>query len=221
MKYYPIMINIEGKPVTVIGAGDVAFRKIVDLLEQGACVTVIATEVGDAVMQLRENCSPERLVLKERPYREGDLAGASLVFSATNDGAVNEAVYREASDRSILINAVDDPPHCSFIVPSWFKRGDLVVSVSTGGASPSMAARIRRDLEKAIPENIEAALEAIRKARSILMNHPSFAGLDSRRRGELMKMITGDDRSVRDMVTAADDEALAALLAAAAEKGIT
>jgi precorrin-2 dehydrogenase / sirohydrochlorin ferrochelatase len=192
MGLYPILLNLEGRRVTVIGGGDVALRKVRDLLEAGAVVRVVAPEVHAELIALADDRS-DRLSLEKRGYLEGDLEGTTLVFSATSSVEVNKRVFREAEARGIFINAVDDPPNCSFIVPSMLRRGELIVAVSTGGASPALAARLRRSLEKALPENIETVLDALRAARSLLQKDPAFEAFDTMKRGALLKKITSDD----------------------------
>src|SRR3990172_3679737 len=162
MKLYPVMLNITGKKVLVIGGGDVAARKVRDLVECGAMVTVVAPSVEASITELK-NSYPENIDIVQRAYMKGDLVGALMVFSATDDDRVNRIVHHDAGELNIFINAVDDPPNCTFFVPSWFERGGLVISVSTGGVSPSMAARIRRDIEKIIPDAIEATLAALQQ----------------------------------------------------------
>lgn len=201
MKYYPIMINMHDKPAVVIGAGEVALRKVEDLLEGEARVTVIAPQVADALERLAAS-HPDRLTIHHRPYREGDLVGARLVYSATNDPSVNRRVFNEAEQRGIFVNAVDDPDNCSFIIPSSFRRDDLVVAVSTSGASPSFAARIRRMLENALPQDIGDQLTALREARILLKSHQAHAALSSDERGSLLKMVV-NRQELLDALTAA------------------
>ena len=212
MNYYPLMLNIDGMPVTVIGGGDVAYRKIKDLLEKGAVVKVIAPEICAPIKELLSVHYQKKLQILVRPYRAGDLVGARLVFSATNSADINESVYREAMDKNIFINAADDPPHCTFIVPSYFLRGDLIVAVSTSGASPAMAARIRKTIENSLPENIDSVLELMKNVRSLLMNHEVFRERSSRERGDLLKRITSEDSLLDSMLDAGDENDLVRIL---------
>lgn len=147
MKYYPILLNIKDKLVAVIGGGEVALRKIKDLLDAEARIRVISPDMHEKILELADIHS-NRMELVAREYKKGDLDGAGLAFSATNIGSVNKLVFEEAEDRNIFLNTVDDPPNCSFIIPSQVRRGDLILSLSTSGASPAMAARLRREIEK-------------------------------------------------------------------------
>lgn len=192
MNYYPIYIDIRNKLVTVIGGGGVALRKVQDLLAAGAVIRVISPEFHDGFSGLISSHG-ERIEALHRPYMHGDLKGSRLVFSATNDSAVNREVFREAEEAGIFINAVDDPPNCSFIIPSSFSKGDLSVCVSTGGASPAMSAKIRRLLEENVPDDIETILEAMKAARTLLKEDSAFCQISSPERGALLKRITAED----------------------------
>jgi len=209
--YYPVMLNLSGKRTVVVGGGEVACRKVRDLLDAGALVTVISPEVHADIEKIaREN--GEMISIEGRKYEPGDLRGASLVFSATDDSAVYREVFREAEQLNIFINAVDDPDNCSFIVPSSIRRGDLIVAVSTSGASPSLAAKIRKDIEKDIPSDIEPLLVSLRKIREILKNDVEFIHLSSSERGEIMKKLTSQNDFLRKILSADDSPALKTLL---------
>lgn len=209
MKYYPVLLNLKNKNVVVIGGGEVALRKAKDLLEAGAFIKIIAPKIHE---ELTKICGENPLWVN-REYHQGDLEGAVLVFSATDDAETNRQVFAEAEARGIFINSVDDPAHCSFIIPSSFTRGDLVVTVSTSGSSPSLAAKIRRDIEKAIPENIEEILSAMRAAREILKNNSSFSSLSSADRGDLLKKISSDDGLLHELVQHHKNRSIAEFLA--------
>lgn len=199
-KLYPVMLNLSGRRAVIIGGGAVAFRKSRDLLESDAMVTVIAPSFNEGFDSLEAEFR-DSLKLEKRPYRKGDLDGAHIVFSATDDHALNRQVYEEALEKNIFINAVDDPPHCTFTVPSSFARGDLIVAISTGGVSPSMSARIRRDIEKVIPGSIVDMLEALKSARSLLQNNAEFNTLSSEQRGSILKQIVMNDELLGELVT--------------------
>jgi len=197
MKYYPIFIDLKGGHVTVIGGGDVALRKVHDLIEAGALVTVVSPEVHPEIERMA--AEKDNPIVIRRSYHPGDLEGAILAFSATDDQEINGAVFREAAERRIFINAVDDPENCSFIVPSSFTRGDLTVAVSTGGASPAMAAKVRRLLERSLPDNIGDILEALKEARAMLKDDPRFRGLDTVKRGGVLKAVVANDRLLEEL----------------------
>lgn len=163
-KYYPIFLNIKDRLSVVVGGGSVAERKVLSLLECGARVKLISPE---ATVKLRELADKGKIHWEKRPYQRGDLTGAFLVIAATNDPKVQEAIFQEAEERSIPCNVVDKPNLCSFIVPSTIKRGGFVLAISTGGASPALARRIREILEREFSPDFElyvSLMGAIREA---------------------------------------------------------
>lgn len=203
MKLYPVMVNMEGRLAVVVGGGEVAARKVADLLDSGAKVKVISPRFNEEILANKKNSCLELL---KREYEYGDLDGAALVFSATNDRSVNELVFMEAEGRNIFINAVDDPDNCSFYVPSFTRKGDFLFALSTGGASPAYAARIRRELEKQIPQEIDILLDKLRRAREILKNEEVFSELESPERGEILKKLANSDELLDSLKCCGDDE---------------
>jgi precorrin-2 dehydrogenase/sirohydrochlorin ferrochelatase len=177
------------------------------LLETGAKVTVIAPEIHDGFNQLVLEYG-DRVELVKDKYKSGSLENYSLVFSATNSTEVNNSVYNEAHAKNIFINAVDDPPNCSFFIPSFIRRGDLILSLSTSGSSPAFAARLRRALEGHVPENIEQILSTLAEVRKILKKAQSFSLLDTKKRGELLKRIANDDKLLDEMLNASTENKL-------------
>ncbi|MFN3533090.1 MAG: bifunctional precorrin-2 dehydrogenase/sirohydrochlorin ferrochelatase [Candidatus Brocadia sp.] len=141
-KYYPIFLNIQDKKCVVVGGGNVAWRKVCSLKDAGAKVTVVSPEFCP---ELEKEAGIERIKQK---YDAKFLKEAVLVVASTDDGEVNKKIYYDAVERGILVNVVDRPEFCSFIVPSSIMRGDLCISISTGGASPALARNIREFLEK-------------------------------------------------------------------------
>lgn len=207
MGLYPVLLNMERKTAAVVGGGEVALRKINDLLEAGARVRVISPRMHARIEDLARS-RPREVDLVRREYREGDLDGALLAFAAADDTAVNRRVFEEAGRRGIFVNAVDDPPNCTFYVPSFIRKGDLILAVSTGGASPAYAARVRRMLENNLPGNIETVLEAMREARSLLQTGPEFSGLTSEERGEALRRIAHDDSLIEGLLRARSEKSL-------------
>jgi precorrin-2 dehydrogenase/sirohydrochlorin ferrochelatase len=148
MSLFPIFLKLTGRRSVVIGAGHLAESKIASLRAADAAVTVIAPDVSDAITEQAES---GELTLLRRSYQQGDLAGAFLVVAATDDPAVNRAVFAEATASGVLCNAVDDPPFCDFYFPSVVRRGDLQIAISTAGASPALAQRLRKELNAQLP----------------------------------------------------------------------
>ncbi|HEV3476216.1 MAG TPA: bifunctional precorrin-2 dehydrogenase/sirohydrochlorin ferrochelatase [Rubrobacteraceae bacterium] len=155
---YPIFLDLSGRRCVVVGGGGVADRKARKLLQARAEVVVISPEVGAEL----ESVAVE---IHRREYREGDLEGAYLAFAATNVRKVNAAVAREAKERGILVNVADSPSEGDFALPSTLRRGRLQVAVSTGGASPTLARRIRGELEEAFGPEWAGIVEEFDRAR--------------------------------------------------------
>ncbi len=163
--YYPAFLNLRAVSCVVVGGGNVAVRKVNDLLMAGASVKVIAPDAG---LMLKAMAQERCLELIPREYRDGDLEGARLVISATDDPQVNRAVAAEARRVGAWVNVVDDPSLCDFIVPALVRRGDLVVAISTGGKSPAMARALRIEMEELLGPEYEIALNIIHGLRTEL-----------------------------------------------------
>ncbi|MFT7286912.1 MAG: uroporphyrin-III C-methyltransferase/precorrin-2 dehydrogenase/sirohydrochlorin ferrochelatase [Halieaceae bacterium] len=148
LEYLPINLRLREQPVVLIGAGVVAARKARFLLGAGAVLKVVAPQQDSAFAAL---AATHALDWRPRLYQPGDLAGAVLVIAATPERAVNEAVYREASERGIPVNVVDSPDLCSFIFPAIVDRSPLTVAISSGGASPVLARSVRSRIEAMLP----------------------------------------------------------------------
>jgi len=157
MRYYPVFLDIAGKPAVVIGGGHIALQKVQGLLDAGADVTVVSPEL---LPELQDLVSKGRLSHVPRGYQPGDLEGFALAFVATDDRSVNAEVTKEARERRVLVNAVDDPPNCDFIMPSIVRKGDLIVAISTSGGSPAMARKFREQVEEFFSEE-DAGLLAL------------------------------------------------------------
>lgn len=145
MSYYPINLDITGKICLVVGGGNVAYRKIRSLLGGNGRVTVISPE---AIPEIRLLAKRNELTYCEREYRRGDLAGAVLVFAATNCPDTQELVREEASKIGVLLNSADSPDECDFQVPAKVRRGELLITISTGGGSPAISRMVRMELEE-------------------------------------------------------------------------
>lgn len=141
---YPICLRLAGKRVLLIGAGTIAEGRALQLLETGARLRMIAPAATDT---LRRLAAEGRLELLERAYAPGDAAGHAVVFVATDDRRVSEAVAEETRALGIWLNAADEPDLCDFTLPSVGRRGPITVAVSTQGHSPALAARLRRQFE--------------------------------------------------------------------------
>jgi len=145
MEFYPVCLDICGERCVVVGGGEVAERKAAGLLECGAKVVLVAR---DLTTELRAMKDAGKIKHVANDYTKKCLEGTFLVIGATDREDVNEKVSQDARDRGILVNIVDVPARCNFIVPSVFRRGDLLVAVSTGGKSPALARRVREEIEE-------------------------------------------------------------------------
>ena len=149
MDYYPIFVDLKGRPVLVVGGGSVAEGKVQGLLAAHAEITVIAPQLTDT---LRELVDSKRIQHTAREYQPGDLDDCSICFVATDDGAINARVAADCRARGVWVNAADDPANCDFILPAVVRSGKVVVAASTGGASPAMARRLREELTAFVAE---------------------------------------------------------------------
>ncbi len=147
--YYPIFLKVGGKKCVVVGGGEIALRKVKMLLDHGASVEVISPDLCPELNRLAET---GEIAVQRRHYQIGDLRGAFIVVAATDDHNINLKVVKEANRTGVLVNVVDDPRDSDFIVPSYLRRGDVTVAVSTAGRSPALARKIRTRLEKDLEE---------------------------------------------------------------------
>jgi siroheme synthase-like protein len=172
-RYYMACLDLEGREVLVVGAGSVAREKIDGLLDVGALVTVVAPEVSEPVGELAE---AGRVALERRPYRASDLDGRFLVVAATSVTSVNERVHADAEARGMLCNVVDVPELCSFILPAVHRADPIAVAISTGGASPALAQRLRDDVARLVTDDHAALARELRDLRPWAKQHlPTYA----------------------------------------------
>lgn len=166
MKTYPIfLVHLAGRRCIVLGGGSEAERKARELLDCEAAVTVVAGEASEGI---RELSGGGRLEWIARDYRTGDLRGAFLAISAVADRSLNVDIAREARRERVLLNAMDDPDRCDFIAGSLVRRGPLTVGISTGGAAPALAVRLRERLERELGAEYGALTELLGRLREPL-----------------------------------------------------
>ena len=163
--FYPVFLNLTGRRCVIIGGGQVAEGKVSKLLDSGAKIIVISP---DATQGIRDYADSGQIEYNLRKYQEGDLNGAFLVVAATNDRVVNQEIFEEAEKSGILLNAVDDMPRCSFIAPSIVEKGPITVAISTGGASPALARKLRAKLEVSPALDWADATNMLSHARQII-----------------------------------------------------
>jgi siroheme synthase-like protein len=173
--YYPVSLNIKGRKCVVVGGGEIALRKVKTLLEHGARVKVISPELSPELAQLAEHGEIEAL---NRDYQAGDLKNAFVAIAATDDSDTNRRIVREARNKAVLVNVVDDAENSDFIVPSFLRRGDVTIAVATAGRSPALARKIRTRLEKDFGEEYAALALLIDEVRTELKKKGIAAGGD-------------------------------------------
>jgi len=180
MRYYPIFLDLRGRRCTVVGGGRVAERKVKALLRAGASVHVISPAVTPRLALL---AARKKIDLTLRAYRPTDLEGPAsarpegprgvrpvLVFAATDSPETQRAVRKDAEEIGALVNVADDARKSDFIVPASFAQGDLLVAISTSGASPALARRLRRQLQLKLGREYRAYLQFLREARKQVMD---------------------------------------------------
>ena len=170
--YYPIYLQLNEQPCTVIGGGKIAEGKVAGLLAAGAKVKIISPELTSHLHDLVKQNQVEYI---SRAYQHGDLSGAFMVICATDQAEINHQVWEEASANRQLVNVVDDTPRCNFIAPSILRKGDLTIAISTSGKAPALAVRIKERLQNELGPEYERFLELAGKLREPLACHiPDF-----------------------------------------------
>jgi siroheme synthase-like protein len=186
MSYYPVYLDLTGRPTVVVGGSALAEEKVRGLLAVEARVTVIAPRVTAGLAELAARDELRHLA---RSFAAGDLAGAVLAIVAEGEPALREAIHQEAIVGNILLNTVDDLPHCGWIAPSIVRRGDLTIAISTAGKAPALAVRLRQRLEREIGEEHARFLEMAAAVRVPLAERqPDF----ERRRDLWYRLVDSD-----------------------------
>jgi precorrin-2 dehydrogenase/sirohydrochlorin ferrochelatase len=162
MSLFPIFLKLQDRPCLVVGAGEIAESKIHSLLTAGARVTVVSPEAKPDLVALADE---GRFTWHRRAYIESDLDGIFLVVAATDEMKVNASVYRDAVNRNILCNAVDDPPNCDFYFPSVVRRDKLQIAISTAGESPALAQQLRKEIDEQLPNDLGPWLDDLGELR--------------------------------------------------------
>lgn len=210
---YVACLNLSGRRALVVGAGPVALEKIEGLLVCEAAVTVVALNAVPRVMEL---AAADRLVLHERPYGPGDLDGCFLAIAATADTELNTRIYTDAEERSMLVNVVDVPHLCNFILPAIVRNEMLTVAISTAGASPALAKRMKREATVIFgPEYAELAalLDGVRQwAKNALPTYQDrkvfFEGIVDGDPDPLELLRSGRLQEVRELIARAQAQAI-------------
>ncbi|MGY3187227.1 precorrin-2 dehydrogenase/sirohydrochlorin ferrochelatase family protein [Lysinibacillus sp. TE18511] len=162
--YFPIHINVEYKTVVIVGGGHVATQKVASLLPAKANIVIVSPTLDDSLLPLAES---GQITWREKAFEPRDLDDAILIIAATNDTTINEAV-QEAAQHWQLINRADAQAESDFITPATVRRGPLVLTVSTSGASPSLARKIKADLEEQFDEVYDDYVCFLQQARLMI-----------------------------------------------------
>jgi precorrin-2 dehydrogenase/sirohydrochlorin ferrochelatase len=165
MKYYPMFLRVAGRRCLVVGGGRVAEQKVTALVEAAARVTVISPTVTPRIEAL---AAMQAVAYHPRQYASGDVRGFFLAFGATDDEEAQHQLAEDARAAGVLLNVADRPEMCDFIVPAVMEQGDLVIATSTGGASPALAKRIRRELQQSFGPEYAEALQLLQRLRAHL-----------------------------------------------------
>ncbi|MFU8819443.1 MAG: precorrin-2 dehydrogenase/sirohydrochlorin ferrochelatase family protein [Desulfurivibrio sp.] len=166
MGFFPVSLQLSRRPCVVVGGGAVARRKVESLLACEATVTVVSPRLDGELARLHQAGALRWL---DREYREGDLAGAFLVIAATDDEAVQARIHAEAERDNLLLNVADVPKWCNVILPAVVRRGDLSLAISTGGASPALAGKLRRELEEKFGDEYRKVLALLAALRPLVI----------------------------------------------------
>lgn len=216
--FYIACLRLSGRRCLVVGGGAVAREKVEGLLACDATVRVVAPE---AEAQIEALAAEGSIVLERRPYRDGDLEGCLIAIAATDDTETNIAVFEEAERLAMLVNVVDVPPLCSFILPAIVRSGPLAIAISTAGASPALAKRMKREIAEQYGDHHARLAELLNEfrgwAKDTLPTYQDrkafFEGIVNGDPDPIDLLRTGDERAVRDLIERARREAGAALTA--------
>ncbi|MFI5178985.1 MAG: bifunctional precorrin-2 dehydrogenase/sirohydrochlorin ferrochelatase [Vicinamibacterales bacterium] len=163
MALYPIFVELKGRPIIVIGGGNVGAEKVRGLLAAEADITVVSPELID---ELREHAAAGRIRHVERAYQESDLDGGyEFIMVATDDGAINAQVAAAGKKRGLWVNAADDPKNCDFILPAVIRKGKITLAASTSAASPALARRLREELDAYLTDDMPALADLLAEVR--------------------------------------------------------
>ena len=210
--FYIACLRLSGRKCLVVGGGDVGLEKVEGLLACDGDVTVVAPE---AVEPLQELAAEGSITWERREYRPEDLEGTFLVIAATNDSEVNIGIFEDAEKRAMLVNVVDVPPLCNFILPAIVRTGPLAIAISTAGASPALAKRIRDEIAATYGDAHARLAELLNEvrgwAKATLPTYQDrkvfFESIVNGEPDPVELLRNGDEQAVRDLIAAAQRSA--------------
>jgi precorrin-2 dehydrogenase/sirohydrochlorin ferrochelatase len=165
MSFFPAYFSLKNREILLVGGGFIALEKLEKLVDFTNNITIITRETTDDFLGF---ATKHGISIEKRSYKKGDIDGYDIVIVATDTVEIHKEIYEESRSSRILVNSVDNTAYCDFIFPSYVKKGDLTISISTGGASPALAKRLRQYIEKLIPSNIVEFLQEMRKLRKTM-----------------------------------------------------
>jgi precorrin-2 dehydrogenase/sirohydrochlorin ferrochelatase len=165
VSFFPAYFSLKNRKILLVGGGYIALEKLEKLVDFTKEIDVITKEVS---LDFSNFAKKHDISIQERAYNKGDILGYDIVIVATDTVTIHKEIYEESRTTRILVNSVDNTAYCDFIFPSYIKKGDLTISVSTSGSSPAMAKRLRLYLEKLIPSAIEPFLKEMKGLRKIM-----------------------------------------------------
>jgi siroheme synthase-like protein len=206
--FYIACLRLDGRRCLVVGGGDVGLEKVEGLLTCGAAVTLVAPAAHEQLEQLADEGS---IVWERRHYEPADLDGSFLVIAATNDSEVNIGVHEDAEARAMLVNVVDVPPLCNFILPAIVRSGPLAIAISTAGASPALAKRMKREIAEQFGEDYARLAVILNDARGwAKATLPTF-----QERRDFFESIVGGEPDPIVLLREGDEAGVVALIEAA------
>ncbi len=206
--FYIACLRLTGRRCVVVGGGEIGLEKVEGLLACGGRVVLIAPDAIDALQELAAEGSIE---WERREYRPGDLEGTFIAIAATSDTDVNIRVYEDAEERAMLVNVVDVPPLCNFILPAIVRTGPLAIAISTAGASPALAKRIKSEIAAAYGTEHARLAELLNEARGWAKgNLPTYQD----RKAFFEGIVNGDPDPIA-LLRAGDEQGVLALIDAA------
>lgn len=165
MSYFPAFLTLENKKILIIGGGYIAHEKLLHLLDFSQDIHIIALEYSD---DMSRTIGENNLHFEKRSYETGDIKNFSIVIVAVDDMLLQEKIFNESKNSNCLCNSVDSVKYCDFIFPSYIKKDDLTIAISTSGASPAMAKHLRMFIQRLIPSGINEFLKEMKELRKTL-----------------------------------------------------
>jgi precorrin-2 dehydrogenase/sirohydrochlorin ferrochelatase len=206
--FYVACLKLSGRRCLVVGGGDIGLEKVEGLL---ACDAEVVLVAPDAVAELQALAAEDSIAWERRAYAPGDLAGTFMVIACTNDTDVNIRVFDDAEQRAMLVNIVDVPPLCNFILPAIVRTGPLAIAISTAGASPALAKRMKREVSELFGEEYARLAIMLNDARGwakgTLPTYQDrkafFEGIVNGRPDPIELLRAGDEQAVLDLIAGA------------------